>query len=153
MHVKPVCKFLCLKVEETSKTIELIAILAPPKKPAWVVLLYRLFSTSSITEIESVHNLFFPSNMLLFRLSNTSVVFLVKSKPVLGLFVTIQTVALLYIQVHAYPCHDWIILNNSVLPIRHTVRNLLPKVNNCSLNLNRRTLKGNTEVVCESLIN
>lgn len=34
MHVKPVCKFLCLKVEETSKTIELIAILAPPKKPA-----------------------------------------------------------------------------------------------------------------------
>lgn len=32
MHVKPVCKFLCLKVEETSKTIELIAILAPPKK-------------------------------------------------------------------------------------------------------------------------
>lgn len=34
MHVKPLCKFLCLKVEETSKTIELIAILAPPKKPA-----------------------------------------------------------------------------------------------------------------------
>lgn len=34
MHVKPVCKFLCLKVEEKSKTIELIAILAPPKKPA-----------------------------------------------------------------------------------------------------------------------
>lgn len=151
MHVKPVCKFLCLKVEETSKTFELIAILAPPKKPAWVVLLYRLLSTSSITEIESVHNLFFPSNMLLFRLSNTSVVFLVKSKPVLGLFVTIQTVALLYIQVHAYPCHDWIILNNSVLPIRHTVRILLPKVNNCSLSVSKSLIKKKTSIAEKTL--
>lgn len=59
----------------------------------------------------------------------------------LGLFVTIQTVALLYIQVHAFPCHDWIILNNSVLPIRHTVRNLLRKVNNCSLSVSKSLIK------------
>lgn len=66
-----------------------------------------------------------------------------KSKHVLGLFVKIQTVALLYIQVHAYPCHDWIILNNSVLPIRHTVRNLLRKVNNCSLSVSKSLIKKN----------
>lgn len=61
----------------------------------------------------------------------------------LGLFVTIQTVALLYTQVHAFPCHDWIILNNSVLPIRHTVRILLRKVNNCSLSVSKSLIKKN----------
>lgn len=64
----------------------------------------------------------------------------------LGLFVTIQTVALLYTQVHAFPCHDWIILNNSVLPIRHTVRILLRKVNNCSLSVSKSLIKKKTSI-------